>query len=360
MTTHGRSASSVTSPLSTLTLYQAAFLLACVMSASLAVMAPRVATAAPKVSMPGPDDRQGLPRSGRIDAKSGQVIENLDISNPDGPCVVIAANIHNVTVRNNRIGPCGPAKDMTDYGVFILENASDITVAGNVIHDVGSGVKAYKAEHPVVVEKNFFYNIRGPLHNGQAVQFALLHGDRGASRVSCNVSDANYGNGNKFYEDHISIYKSDGSPQYPIDISYNRVRGGTSKSGGGITVGDKGGSWINVHDNVVVTVANSGIGVAGGNNIRIENNRVDNRGKDRSSQTHNAYFVRGMSQCNNIVLKGNRGIARLWNWGETNGDLVKGYKRGADVCPNTDDSDNQFGDETLSPEMFSAVPAPCR
>jgi hypothetical protein len=174
------------------------------------------------------------------------------------------------------------------------------------------------------------------------------------------VSDANYGNGNKFYEDHISIYKSDGSPQYPIDVSYNRVRGGTSKSGGGITVGDKGGSWINVHDNVVVKVANSGIGVAGGNNIRIENNRVDNRGEDRSSQTHNAYYVRGMSQCSNIVLKGNRGIARLWNWGETNGDLTKGYKRGADTCPNTDDSDNQFGDDTLSPEMFDEIPAACR
>jgi len=335
-----------------------AFTLATCIAVAAVSAAPAVA--AGNVRMPGPNDLKGLPSSGRIDAKSGQVIENLDISNPNGPCIVIAANIRNVVIRNNRIGPCGPARDMTDYGVFILENASDITVAGNVIHDVGSGVKAYKAEHPVVVEKNFFYNIRGPLHNGQAVQFALLHGDSGASRVSCNVSDANYGNGNKFYEDHISIYKSDGSPQYPIDVSYNRVRGGTSKSGGGITVGDKGGSWINVHDNVVVTVANSGIGVAGGNNIRVENNRVDNRGKDKASQTHNAYFVRGISQCNNIVLKGNHGIARLWNWGETRGDLVKGYKRGADTCPNTDDSDNEFGDESLSPEMFDTVPAACR
>jgi hypothetical protein len=334
--------------------------LAMVMALGLSIFIPLPATAASKTSIPGPNDLQGLQQSGRIDAKSGQVIENLEISNPNGPCVVIAANIKNVIVRNNRIGPCGPSRDMTDYGVFILENASDITVAGNVIHDVGSGVKAYKAEHPVIVEKNFFYNIRGPLHNGQAVQFALLRGDRAASRVSCNVSDANYGSGNKFYEDHISIYKSDGTAQYPIDVSYNRVRGGTSKSGGGITVGDKGGSWINVHDNVVVTVANSGIGVAGGNNIRIENNRVDNRGKDRSSLTHNAYFVRGISQCNNIVLKGNRGIARLWNWGETRGDLVQGYKRGVDICPNTDDSDNQFGDETLSPEIFDVTPAACR
>jgi len=317
------------------------------------------AEAAAKISMPGPDDLQGLPRSGRIDAKSGQVIENLEISNPDGPCIVIAANIRNVIVRNNRIGPCGPAKNMTDYGVFILENASDITVQGNVIHDVGSGVKAYKAANPVVVEKNFFYNIRGPLHNGQAVQFALLHGDRGASRVSCNVSDANYGTGNKFYEDHISIYKSDGSPQYPIDVSYNRVRGGTSKSGGGITVGDKGGSWINVHDNIVVKVANSGIGVAGGHNIDVENNRVDNRGEGPESKTHIAYYVKGMSDCGAVRLKGNRGIARLWIWGETRGDTVPGY-RGSQKCSQVDDTDNSFGDTTLGPEIFDEVPKACQ
>lgn len=327
---------------------------------TLAVLPALAGAVAAKTSMPGPEDLQGLPRSGRIDAKSGQIIENLEISNPAGPCVVIAANIKNVVVRNNRIGPCGPARNMTDYGVFILENASNITITGNVIHDVGSGVKAYKARHPVVVDRNFFYNIRGPLHNGQAVQFALLYGDDAASRISCNVSDANYGTGIKFYEDHISIYNSNGSRRYPIEVAYNRVRGGTSKSGGGITVGDKGGSWINVHDNVVVRVANSGIGVAGGSDIRIENNRVENRGKDRSSLTHNAYFVRSISQCNNIVLKGNRGIARLWNWGETRGDLVKGYRRGDDICPNTDDADNKFGDETLSPEIFDATPDPCQ
>ena len=53
-----------------------------------------VAGAAAKGGMPGPDDLQGLPNSGRIDAKSGQVIENLEISNPSGPCVVIAANVN--------------------------------------------------------------------------------------------------------------------------------------------------------------------------------------------------------------------------------------------------------------------------
>jgi len=33
---------------------------------------------------------------------------------------------------------------------------------------------------------------------------------------------------------------------------------------------------------------------------------VDNRGADLSSMTHMTYFVRGLSQCNNVTLRGNR------------------------------------------------------
>ena len=231
---------------------------------------------------------------------------------------------------------------------------------GNVIHDVGSGVKAAKAINPVIVERNFFYNIRGPLYNGQAVQFNAVAGGNESSRVACNVSDASFGTGRKFYEDHISMYNSSGTSTSPIDISFNRIRGGMSKSGSGITVGDKGGSWINVHDNVVVTVANSGIAVAGGNNIRIENNRVDNRGRNAASLTYNAYTVRALSACSNITLRGNRGIARLWNWKESRGDLVRGYRHGPEQCASMDDSDNKLGDESLSENIFDEPLPACQ
>jgi len=311
-------------------------------------------------SLPGPLDLQGLRQVGRIDARSGQVIEDVAISNPEGPCITVPPGVRNVTIRRSRIGPCGPSSGLNDYGVLILEGASDVTVQGNVIHDVGSGVKAYKAINPLIVDRNFFYNIRGPLYNGQAVQFNTVAGGSASSRISCNVSDANFGEGRKFYEDHISMYNSSGTPSAPIDISFNRIRGGVSKSGGGITVGDKGGSWIHVHDNIVVTVANSGIGVAGGSNILVENNRVDNRGRNAASLTHNAYFVRALSTCSNITLRGNRGIARLWNWKETRGDLVPGYRNGPEQCATVDDRDNFFGDESLSPDMFNETPTPCR
>ena len=310
--------------------------------------------------LPGPTDLQGQRQVGRIDAKSGQMIENVDVSNPNGPCIIVPAGVTDVTIRHSRIGPCGPTANLNDYGVLILDGASNITIQGNVIHDVGSGVKAFKATNPLVVERNFFYNIRGPLYNGQAVQFNSVDGGSASSRISCNVSDANYGDGHKFYEDHISLFKSSGTPSAPIEVAFNRIRGGVSKSGGGITVGDKGGGWIYVHDNVVVTVPNSGIGVAGGSNIRVENNRVDNRGRNAASLTHNAYYVRALSSCSNITIKGNRGIARLWNWKETRGDVVRGYRHGPEQCSGVDDQDNSFGDDSLSPDMFSEALPACR
>lgn len=311
-------------------------------------------------AQPKPTDLTGLPKSGRIDAKTGQLIEGLEISNPAGPCIVVPQGATNVTIRRSRIGPCGPA-GMSDYGVFIQEGASKITISGNVIHDTGSGIKAVKAISPLIIDRNVFYNIRGPLYNGQAVQLARIRPGDGQTKITCNVSDARYGDGPKSYEDHISLYDDHGSRDAPIEVAYNRVRGGTSKSGGGITVGDKGGSWIHVHDNIVVKVANSGIGVAGGHNILVENNRVDNRGDDLSSQTHVAYFVRALSECRDITLRGNRGTARLWNWKEERGELIPGYRReGRQRCANVVDDDNQFGDTSLSEQMFDEQPTECR
>lgn len=295
---------------------------------------------------------------GQIQPKTGDVIENVSVSNPNGTCIVVHNDVSNVVIRNSRIGPCGNSK-VNDYGVLILERAKNITVTGNVIFNVASGVKAHGSLHPIIVERNFFYGIRGPMWSGQAVQFNSVFGDGASSRINCNVSDAFFGNSNKSYEDHISMYKVRGTKAYPVEIAGNRIRGGTSKSGGGITVGDKGGEWFVVRDNVLVTVANSGIGVAGGSNVLVLNNIVDNRGKTAESLTHVAYYVRALTQCSDITLKGNRGIARLWIWGETDGRTIPGYRHGPEKCLNVVDGNNLFGDKTIPDNIFDVVPETC-
>lgn len=310
-------------------------------------------------SQPVPTSLDKLPKSGPIYAVTGQIIDRLNIINPSGPCVVIQKGVKDVTIKNSQIGPCG-VNGVNDYGVIISEGAQNIQIIGNVIHHVATGVKAANALHPIIIQKNFFYNIRGPLWSGQAVQFNGVKGYGGSSKISCNVSDATYGVGPKSYEDHISIYKSDGTSEYPIEITANRIRGGTSRTGSGITVGDKGGGWINVSRNVVVKVANVGISVAGGNHIVIEDNIVDNRGEDSSSLTYLAYSVRALTPCSNILVRDNYGIARLWNWKEDQGNLVPGYRHGPERCDLVDDVRNYFGDTSIPKNIFDEIPRECQ
>lgn len=295
---------------------------------------------------------------GVVKPNGGEVIDGVWISNPSGPCVIIRSGIENVTIQNSRIGPCG-AKSPEDYGVFIAENASNITIKNNVIYGVSTGVRATRAKSPIIVEKNLFHSIRGPLWSGQAVQFNQVYGGSRSSKISCNVSDATYGSSPRHYEDHISMYNSAGTSSSPIIVEGNRIRGGNSKSGGGITVGDKGGAWITVRDNIVVRVANSGIGVAGGSNIRVERNIVDNRGDGPEALTHMAMYVRALSQCSDITLTGNRAIARLWTWGESDGRLVSGYRHGPQMCANVNDANNFFGDQSIPANIFDQTPSVC-
>jgi hypothetical protein len=76
-------------------------------------------------------------------------------------------------------------------------------------------------------------------------------------------------------EDLISIYKSSGTSESPIEIRGNNLsNGGPSSSGSGIMVGDGGGANIVVEDNTLSNPGQAGIGVAGGQNIRILANTV--------------------------------------------------------------------------------------
>ena len=69
-----------------------------------------------------------LQDSGKVVARSGDVIQGLRISNPSGPCVV-AQNVTNVTIVNNEIGPCG-SDPHYQIGVYINE-ASDLQILNN-------------------------------------------------------------------------------------------------------------------------------------------------------------------------------------------------------------------------------------
>jgi hypothetical protein len=145
--------------------------------------------------------------------------------------------VTDVTIRNNEIGPCGVAGDLNTYGVELRSGASRITIQRNVIHDISTGVFAGSARHPIIMDRNFVTNIRGPFYRGQMVQFDGVSSGTSGSKITCNVSDvqgAAYAN----VEDHINMYNSPGLPNDRTEIAYNRIRGGHSQSGSGMVLAD--------------------------------------------------------------------------------------------------------------------------
>lgn len=286
----------------------------------------------------------GKPVVGAIVAVSNQVIENKHITNPTGPCIRIPAGVTNVIIRNNEIGPCGQNVNTNNMeGVQIM--GSNVTIQRNVIHDASACVTAFGgsgAAHPLVVDRNLCYNIAGPMggasggYQGNFVQFSQLRTGTGQSKVTCNVVDGRIGiarvprspirEGETLTADHISMYNTLGTASNPVEIAYNRIRGiasGGTESGSGMQLGDgvNGGAnpesgWYWVHHNTVVQVNGVGIGIAGGHDITIENNIVDNRGENLATYTGWPFAAKNFSTnqaCYNHTLRNNRTVvSTVW------------------------------------------------
>lgn len=245
-------------------------------------------------------------------SQSNTVITGRHISNPSGPCIIISENIKNVRIEKNNIGPCG--KNVDGIGIDVRPGATNINIIDNIIHDVSSGIYVFGALHPIIIEKNTVYNIRGPMPRGQMVQFNHVEGKNGQSRIVRNISDKNMSTNKTSYEDHISMYMSSGTSNYPILISCNKIRGGDSETGSAIMVGDNGGEWFDIRDNIIVFSSNTGIGVSGAKNVTVQRNLIFNRGNDRQSKTSVAFSIFSFAgfKPSNVHISNNDGVANSW------------------------------------------------
>jgi hypothetical protein len=125
----------------------------------------------------------------------------------------------------------------------------------------------------------------GPFPEGQFVQFKNVSG--GGNRVSFNKFENILGE--SYTEDAISMYECNGSASDPILIESNWLRGGgPSLSGGGIMLGDGGGSYQIAKNNFLVDPGQYGMAVSGGANMSIVNNTV--YGKSQSFTNVGLYY----------------------------------------------------------------------
>lgn len=192
-----------------------------------------------------------------IQGEENTVIENLRITNPNGPCIYIDSAA-NILIRNSEIGPCA------DGGIRAT-SVSGLKIQNNTIRDNALGIYVLLGTQ-IEISQNDMVNTGRNL-----VQFDKVSGPNN----SFSHNRGSHTRGNPVTEDLISMYKSSGTAASPIKITHNRIRnGGSSATGSGIMLGDVGGAHQLAAYNTLVDPGQVGIGVASGTNIRVIGNRV--------------------------------------------------------------------------------------
>lgn len=151
-----------------------------------------------------------------------------------------------------------------------LSGCTSILIDSNYVSNVSTGV--YAADSKTIrVSYNQMKNMQGPYPKGAFVQFDNVSG--GYNRVIYNRFENILGA--SYPEDAISMYKSNGIATDPIYIGGNWIRGGgPSKTGGGIMLGDNGGSYQTASGNILVNPGQYGMAVSGGTHMQITNNSI--------------------------------------------------------------------------------------
>jgi len=301
-----------------------------------ALILPLQSHAAAANGVPTLDSVKGLPTMlGPVSLDNGQVLEKVHVVNPKGPCIIIDGK-RDVVIRDSEIGPCGQeTQEIQHSGVFIVNGSTRITIERNVLHDAPTLISVNSGVHPFIIRNNLFYNIRGTVWALQAIGIGETRKAAASTKILCNVMDDTLieqrpmaGGRERKVEDHINLYNSGGTAQFPVEIAYNRIRGADDgkggQSGSGMQLGDSpaggGGKGSNVpgyffvHDNIVYHVNGQGIAIAGGVGSVVQNNMVDNRGASMDSMTGWAFGLRNFDgdKPASVTYTGNKGIANLW------------------------------------------------
>jgi hypothetical protein len=108
-------------------------------------------------------------------------------------------------------------------------------------------------------------------NGGNVAMAAFVHG--GGIRITNNIGINILGESNP--ADLVNIYKSSGTASDPIQIKNNKFHGGgPMDSGGGIILGDQGGSYQVAENNILFSPGGYGVAIAGGDHHTLRNNRV--------------------------------------------------------------------------------------
>ncbi len=223
--------------------------------------------------------------------------------NADG---IFIDNVTGISIDGNKFAniyttDSGNTDGQDNFAVGVRAIAStNVSVQHNNFENVGTGLYAIEYSNHVNFSYNTGLNMQGPFPRGQLVQFASVRG--GGNRVTCNKVD---NTGVNHTEDNINLFDTQGLPDDPVLVAYNRIKGGSSKSGSGIMVGDGSGKSIRVIKNHIINPWNVGIGVAGGEDIVVDGNKIYKNFPGNSGEGLKVANFSPAIACKNITLTNN-------------------------------------------------------
>lgn len=260
--------------------------------------------------------------------KSNIIIEGLEFSNLKGFAITLWGG-SNIIIKNCKF------TNIDIKTAIYAEKGTNILVTDCSFENVHQAFIAASCTGNVRFEHNDVKNVLGSLRGGsassQAVQFRHCSG--AGNSITYNAIENIEGESSP--DDNINIFYSHGTPQSPIRVANNWIRGGgPSPSGGGILLGDWGGSYQVAENNIVVNPGQYGMGIAGGNNMTLRNNKIYSKRR--------AFTNVGFSICNwtadkttgpsyNITVENNEidwthrdGYTHLWFVWDNMKDILKG------------------------------------
>ncbi len=267
-----------------------------------------------------------------ISGQNGTVIDGRSFSNGTGRCLQIS-NSQNITVRNATFVSCG------DDGIRI-DGSSSVTIDGSYFENTsGHAVLAVESTSIAVTNNRF--------KNAKSGTFPMFISVGGHSRISGNIGRNEPGKSNP--EDLIAINQNRSDASDPLIVENNCLQGGgPSTTGGGLMLGQLGGSSLNdrngniiARNNTLVDPGQYGIAVAGGHGIQVLSNKVQAK---QASWTNVGLYVWAQygASCSNITVSGNRvnfinsSGSQNPAWNSGNCGTVSGW------------SNNSFPDTTLT------------
>ena len=217
------------------------------------------------------------------------VIEGLEFSSANERAITLWG-CKDVIIKN-----CKFINVDKNVAVF-SEKGSNILVTDCFFENVYGAFFAESGSGNIKFEYNDVKNVLGPLRGGpkqtSAVQYRRITGV--GNSISNNVIENI--EGKSAPDDNINVFNSSGTPGSPIRVANNWIRGGgPSLSGGGILLGDWGGSYQIAENNIVVNPGQYGMGIAGGNNMTLRNNKIYSKKRPVTNV--------GLSICNWTVTK---------------------------------------------------------